>query len=294
MTPRRLIASFCLTLLAACAFTAAPVAARSPEEVPLLVWKVTAPDQEDADYLLGTMHVPLIGDERLPDKVKALIKGSSTFVMEADIDEKAAPILMRYARQPAGQKLQKQLPAPVWKKLAAAKPAGLQPDQLNQMKAWFVAMAFTWPERGKGPALDQLLQQHAERSGLAVEFLETAEQQAKMLDSISDQEDLKMLEDVITNPAKAMKESKDLEKAFFAGNKEALEKQIYAEEGLEKYPDFFKKALFERNERWLPVVEEFMQDDDTFFAVGLAHLIGERGLVQMLKEKEYKVELVEL
>lgn len=289
---RRTIAPLLAALLVT---VAAPAFARAPGEVPLPVWKITAPnqgDEPDVDYVLGTMHVPLKGDEKMPEKVKSLIKKSSTFIMEADIDEKSAPLLLRYARQPAGQQLQKQLNPGAWKKLVGMKPAGLKPEQLNALKPWFVAMAFTWPARGNGLPIDQLLRKHAEQQGLAVDFLETAEQQAKMLDSISDLEDLKMLEDIVQNPQKALQESKALEKAYFDGDEAAIAEQVY--KGDDDYPDFMKKALFQRNERWLPQVEELILDDDTFIAVGLAHLIGERGLLRMLEERDYKVEKIEL
>lgn len=284
-----------LAALAATTLLAAPALALAPGEVPLLVWKLTAPNQgpePDVDYVLGTMHVPLKADEKMPEKVKGLIKQSSTFIMEADIDASAAVSLMRVARQPAGRKLEKQLSAAVWKKLVAMKPSGLKPEQLNGLKPWFVALAFTWPQRGPGQPLDQLLRKQAEQHGLAVDFLETADQQARMLDSISDEEDLKMLQEVVNDPKAAQKETQDLEKAFFSGDEAALTSQIYA--GEERYPDFMKKALFERNERWLPLFEELIQDDHTFFAVGLGHLVGDRGLLQMLQEKDYTVERVAL
>lgn len=46
--------------------------------------------------------------------------------------------------------------------------------------------------------------------------------------------------------------------------------------------------MTDRNRAWVPKMEKLM-DQTTFFAVGAAHLSGEDGLLELLKEAGYKV-----
>ena len=51
---------------------------------------------------------------------------------------------------------------------------------------------------------------------------------------------------------------------------------------------------FEDVDALIKAAKEYLEGDDTvFFAVGLAHLLGETGLVDALREAGYTVELVE-
>jgi len=47
-----------------------------------------------------------------------------------------------------------------------------------------------------------------------------------------------------------------------------------------------------RNKTWLPLMEAQMKKGAVFFAVGTAHLAGNTGLIQLLRQRGYKVEAV--
>ena len=48
--------------------------------------------------------------------------------------------------------------------------------------------------------------------------------------------------------------------------------------------------LYGRNARWMEALPGIMRSGATLFVVGAGHLIGERGLIQLLREKGYRVE----
>ena len=65
------------------------------------------------------------------------------------------------------------------------------------------------------------------------------------------------------------------------------------EEELEAYRDYNNQMLIQRNDAMLDVAKGYLEGDKTvFFAVGLAHLLGENGLVDALRDAGYTVELV--
>jgi uncharacterized protein YbaP (TraB family) len=58
-----------------------------------------------------------------------------------------------------------------------------------------------------------------------------------------------------------------------------------------EFPEIHEKIIVERNRRWLPEIEKFLQHESgTLVAVGAAHLVGRNGIIEMLKTKGYSVE----
>jgi uncharacterized protein YbaP (TraB family) len=62
--------------------------------------------------------------------------------------------------------------------------------------------------------------------------------------------------------------------------------------GVEESPAFFKALTTDRNLRWLPQIEAMLAhpEDDYLVVTGALHMVGEEGLVELLRRKGYKVE----
>jgi uncharacterized protein YbaP (TraB family) len=54
-------------------------------------------------------------------------------------------------------------------------------------------------------------------------------------------------------------------------------------------PRIAPALVYARNEHWLPELEAMLADRGGFVAVGLAHLIGDRGLPELLAKAGYTV-----
>jgi uncharacterized protein YbaP (TraB family) len=60
-----------------------------------------------------------------------------------------------------------------------------------------------------------------------------------------------------------------------------------------EYPELYQSVNVDRNYAWLPQVQAMLDDevsDDTMVVVGALHLLGDDGLVHLLREKGYRVE----
>ena len=78
--------------------------------------------------------------------------------------------------------------------------------------------------------------------------------------------------------AEAYLEAQDLEKVKEETFKATNESQA------------FKKVYYDdRTMAWLPEVERLIQSKPTFIAVGVPHLVGDEGLIRLLKKKGYTV-----
>jgi uncharacterized protein YbaP (TraB family) len=66
-----------------------------------------------------------------------------------------------------------------------------------------------------------------------------------------------------------------------------------AMDSVRRYGEQFSHWLKEeRNAKWIPTIITLMRDNPTMVAVGLRHLPGKDGLINMLRKKGYKVEPV--
>ena len=82
--------------------------------------------------------------------------------------------------------------------------------------------------------------------------------------------------------------------AYFGQSLEDLE-DLTAEESdgaCGSSPEEEDKLIYNRNANWAKAMPKIMAADPTLFAVGAAHLCGEKGVLALLKEQGYTVEPV--
>ena len=61
-------------------------------------------------------------------------------------------------------------------------------------------------------------------------------------------------------------------------------------EGFDDYPDLYRKMVTDRNRAWLQPIEGYLAGDrDVMVVVGSMHLVGDDGLVTLLRRKGYTV-----
>jgi uncharacterized protein YbaP (TraB family) len=64
----------------------------------------------------------------------------------------------------------------------------------------------------------------------------------------------------------------------------------FVEPMLAETPNLYASLLVERNNNWMPAIEAMFETQDTeFVLVGVAHVVGEHGLITMLQDKGYDV-----
>ena len=60
------------------------------------------------------------------------------------------------------------------------------------------------------------------------------------------------------------------------------------------FPSLYKPLVIDRNRRWLPQVEELLKaNDNSMVLVGALHLVGQGGLIELLRKKGYTVTQLE-
>ena len=77
--------------------------------------------------------------------------------------------------------------------------------------------------------------------------------------------------------------------AWRSGDAEGLS-EPFVEDMKVETPALYDSLLLQRNLKWVPQVDRMLKDADTeFVLVGVAHIIGENGLLDLLSQKDYEV-----
>jgi uncharacterized protein YbaP (TraB family) len=63
------------------------------------------------------------------------------------------------------------------------------------------------------------------------------------------------------------------------------------QEGFDEYPDLYRPLTVERNRKWVPQIEDLLDDkDDYLVVVGALHLVGTDSVIDLLERKGYQLE----
>jgi uncharacterized protein YbaP (TraB family) len=108
-----------------------------------------------------------------------------------------------------------------------------------------------------------------------------------------------MLRDTLARLDESADSLEEMATAWRTGDEDALSE--LAREGVDELPGLeavYDVLLGERNRRWVkqlrPILEDAARADETVFvAVGALHLVGDEGLVALLREAGYRAESID-
>jgi hypothetical protein len=279
----------------------ASACARAEPPTPLL-WKVS--DGDNRVYLLGSFHALKPTDYPLAPAVDAAFADAERVAFELAPEELESPSLgtdmLAAATLPAGTDLRGVVPAATYAKLEAYSQAhGLPLAVFARTEPWFVSLVVTMNEMtraGLDPkqGLDRHVIALAAKAGKPTTGLETGMQQIRALDSMDAGEQRQMLEEALNSADEFEAELDKAHGLWRRGDDKGLYERL-AGELRRDYPQLYVSINVERNRAWFPKVRAMLDDehaDDTLVVVGALHLLGDDGLVAMLRKQGYAVERV--
>jgi uncharacterized protein YbaP (TraB family) len=274
-----------IALAASCGSAPAPAACRlaarpaDPGAAPLL-WRVRAAGGATV-WLFGTIHD--VGADDVPPAAWRSLDAAARLVSELGDDEPDRARLAQLARLPWGQVLDHMLSADDWWNLVIALAGAMSQDELRHARPWFALVRLrAHITHAVQPSMDAALAATARRRGLAVEPLESWEQQLVALDASVTAADLST---AIRGRSTAACDLAALVSAYRARDLPLLTRMLVIADRAE--------LVVERNQRWMPQLERHLAEPgpgSTFVAVGLGHLLGDHGLPAMLARAGYTVE----
>jgi uncharacterized protein YbaP (TraB family) len=254
-----------------------------------LLWKVTSPTA--TVYLVGSMHILASKDVYpLPGEVEKAFADSSVLAVEADVrnvdQQHMMEMVQKYGMYTAGDSLSHHLSKSTADALASfCSNNGFPCATLEPLRPWMAGMLVSvWPIVKAGVDPKNGIDMHflnEVKTNQRVAELESADAQFELLSGQSEEEQDKFLAYSLEGAGKMQ----ELEKAYLGGDIDALLKDLPPSSQLTEH------LINERNVRMSQKVADFLKAKGTsFVVVGAAHVIGDKGIANLLQQQGYKVE----
>lgn len=259
-----------------------------------LLWKISGNGLSKPSYLFGTIHLICPNDFLMSDSTKAAFGKTEQVYLELDMDDPTMmPKMMKTAMFSDGKKLKDYLKpedATLLNDYFKEKmKMGI--DQINGMKPFTVmSLLYMTLLNCQPQSYEMTFTQMASSAKKEMLGLESIEFQMGIFDQIPYEKQASLLADMVRKKESSAKEFGDMVELYKTQDVEALLKMMdQSDWDFNGYEDVL---LDNRNAAWIPVMEKAMEAKPTFFAVGAAHLGGEKGVLSLLKKKGYQVKAV--
>ncbi|MBL0359034.1 MAG: TraB/GumN family protein [Chitinophagaceae bacterium] len=255
-----------------------------------LLWEVSGNGLKQNSYLFGTFHLMCKGDIVISNQLKAAIGNAATVYMELDMDDPAVMmggLLMMNMKN--GKKLKDLYTEEEYNKLNKFFKDSLSTPLtfLQSIKPYFlVAMLYPkmMPCKTVSGVAEELMKV-AKTQQKEINGLETMEFQASVFDSIPYEEQAKELIKSIDSLNIYAKYFDTMVNVYKSQQLAAMQNLFNKSEfGMEEHQDIL---LDNRNKNWVIQLKEIMKKQPVFVAVGAGHLVGEKGLIELLRNQGY-------
>jgi uncharacterized protein YbaP (TraB family) len=275
-----------------------------------LLYRVTIAGAKPS-YLFGTIHIPDPRIALFPASLDKAIAAADEIVNEMPLDDASQAHMAGAVKMPAGKKLSTSIPPALYARLKQVFASKGLPDAvmiaMDGFKVWAVAVQVTMLDHMRemmtgGKAIDMVLHDRGVAGHKRTTGLETEAEQLAVFDGLTNDEQARMLEQVLDERDKDLKEGKDpiavLMSLYIAGEEAPLLAELNGGFDLKRPLDqkLMKRLITDRNKIMAQRTDARIKAHPTqsyFIAVGAAHLLGDDGVIAQLKKKGYAVERVQ-
>jgi uncharacterized protein len=263
------------------------------------VWKATKGDRHL--YLGGTCHILRPSDLPLPAEFDQAYAGSSKVVFETDLARAQSAEMQKIVAErgmfAGGDSLEKALGPEAWQAVQDyCAGRGIPPAQVNRMRPWFFLVLITVMEFQKRgvtqEGVDLRYFKKAKADGKSLGELETFESHVEFLTGMAGAQPARAVRQTLGDLAELDERIGEILAGWRKGDLEGLDRTMLAEMRAD-YPDVYRALIVQRNENWLPIIEELAATPEVEFVLaGVGHMAGDDGLLASLRKRGYTIEQV--
>lgn len=261
-------------------------------------------DDNNCNYLVGAMHLGDAHIKDLSDKVINAYKEMDALAVE--VDTKESSININNYLLPNGVTVDTLISEELNNKLEefSSNHMLFPYEQYKRYKlGLFTDLISTtlYLELGyMTEGVDSYFLTLAHQENKEIISIETLEEQESFFSNYSDELYMLMIEDTIDTYDEQKELIKELYAAYLAGDAEKIKEAVYSDnetkevdisEKLKEELESYQKDMYDnRNLVMANAIENFLEEDkNVFVTVGAAHLVGDNGIIELLKGKGYKV-----
>jgi uncharacterized protein YbaP (TraB family) len=261
-----------------------------------LLWKISGNGLQKPSFLFGTFHLLCKDDIHFSDQLKKAMKSSDEIYMELDMDDPSTVLGgMLYMNMKNDTTLESLYTPEEYTRLKNYFSDTLKmPVMLLQKAKPYFLVALLYPRMmdcASPAGVEEELMKIAKEDKKEIKGLETIQFQASVFDSIPYEWQAKELLKNIDSFSVYKNEFETMLNFYKNQQLDSIKSLMgKSESGEQKYDDLL---LNNRNKNWVKQLKGIMKNESVFVAVGAGHLVGEKGLINLLKKEGYKVEPLE-
>ena len=255
-----------------------------------LLWEITGNGLQQPTYVYGTYHIMCKKYLAISNQLNIAIANADEVYMELDMDDPATMMGgFSLMNMKGDNKLADVFSTNDYKKVTHFFIDSLHMPLsfINRIKPFFL-MAMLYPKLtdcNASSGVEEAILKVAKANKKEIKGLETMAFQASVFDSIPYTTQAKELIKMLDSLPQYKKYMDTLLNIYLSQNLQKIEDQFNNNElGMMDNQDIL---LDDRNANWVKQLQQLMQQKSLLVAVGAGHLVGKKGLIQLLKNKGY-------
>lgn len=257
-----------------------------------LLWEITGRKVKNPSYLFGTIHLISRDKFYFPESLQDKVKNSERLVMEigglSDQMQMASLLFLKegdlfdhFTHEQTDSIIN-------YMEQNLSYDSTQVRTMFGRMKPMALMQLFTKNAFGENPASYEMsLEKIAKEYELEIEGLESIEEQMAIFDNMTMEDQVEMVMSGIRSSEDSQQLMEQLQESYLSQDIDAIYK--FMESDSSSMMNYEDDLLHDRNERWIPLIKKHVKKKRCFIAVGAAHLGGERGVINLLREEGYTV-----
>jgi len=265
------------------------------------LWKIE--DLENLDdgkqpvsWLFGTLHVENPEILKLVDPLVLYIDQSDRLIIEVDTLELKRRNYEEHLYLPDEESLQDIIGEKLFQStLEALQPNGMTATALDRYRPFAPILALASPETKTGLFVDEKIRRLASVRDKEIVGIETLSEQMNIFTGMSNEDQIELLRYAVQTHDDFESDLERLIEKYQLGDIGGLLELSRAQMSP---PDpmlarrFEQRLLFDRNKIMVSRLIPMLEEQSNFIAIGAAHLPGEAGVIELLRERGYRVTAV--
>jgi uncharacterized protein len=258
------------------------------------VWKVTS--GTNVLYLGGSIHALKSKDYPLPAAYNRAFDASDRLVCEVDPKAllESSKGILKAGEYPKGDSLKNHVDPRTYDYLRRVfKLLSVPESKFARYRPWFLSLVLQAPAlHGMSETLgvEEFLLRRARANSKPVSGLESAREHAEVFLGLTDrQSEAMLLMMFLPTQTGGGSTGDEIARAWRRGDADT-DTRIMLDE-FRNFPSLADRFLTDRNRKWIPKIEGYLQSGKTYFVVaGTAHMGGPNGVVALLRHRGYHIE----
>ncbi|BAV06341.1 hypothetical protein SAMN05421788_106403 [Filimonas lacunae] len=263
--------------------------AQKPVEKTLL-WEIKGNGLTSSSWLYGTYHMACADELKVDSAITHAFAATQQLYLELDLSDPTLQLQsLKWMGMANKQRLQDLLsPADFDSVCVLFKQKtgyALRPMQ-NTKPIILSSLLYPALMKCTPEGWEQIFLKMAKERNVPVKGLETVAFQMSIFDSIPYKDQAISFMQSLYHFDSVQKASSKLVEMYQSKDLDKMQSEITEDPDLGKYASLL---LYQRNQNWVPIIEEQARQQPTFFAVGAGHLGGNSGVIALLRQKGYTV-----